>query len=87
MAEKVGLRTVEPVPGIKIVAWAQRESGGNLFSGRAVWGQNPIVTEHSLGVISEGAMPTASSSDEAVNLAILQVEKLIRLGAVKSLYG
>ncbi len=87
MAEKLGIRTIEPIPGIKVVAWAQREAGGSLFSGRAVWGEDPVVTEDSIGIIQEGALPTASSSDEAVALAIHDVKRLLQMGVLKSPYG
>ena len=87
MAKQIGMRTVEPIPGIKIVVWAQEEAGGELYSGRAVWGKDPVVTESSLGVIQDGRMPAAGSSEEAIALAVHDVTRLIRLGILESKYG
>lgn len=84
MAKKIGLRTIEYGPGIKITVWAQSEDGDALFSGRAVWGEIPMVNDGSLGIIREGPMPVAGSADEAIGLAIDEVKRLIGLGVIKS---
>lgn len=82
MGEKLKLRTIEYASGIKIVAWAQAEAG-STFSGRAVWGKAPFVAESTIGLIREGSMPLENTAEEAVDMAILEVTKLIRLGVME----
>ncbi|QDJ39305.1 hypothetical protein CBR67_22925 [Bordetella hinzii] len=81
------MRTVEVIPGIKVTAWAQKEGDGSLFSGRAVWGREPTVTDGSLGIIHEGPMPAGSTPNQAIELAVLDVRRMIKLGVLESIYG
>jgi hypothetical protein len=80
--EKLELRTIEHMPNIKIVAWACLEQGG-IYTGRAVWGPDPFVGKSTIGIIHEGAMPVGDTAIEAVDKAIFEVQKMIKLGVLQ----